>query len=316
MARPLRIEFPGAVYHVTCRGNEKKEIFRDDSDRLKFLDILFESASIYSLKLYCYVLMANHFHMLLETPLGNLGEFMRRFNVTYTGYFNRRHRRVGHLYQGRYKSLLVDKEGYLTVVSRYIHSNPIRISSMKEKNVDEKLKYLRNYQWSSLPGHIDMKRKEAFIDYDVVLAEYGGDSRRGRKNYLKTLREDIAGTLAIKGEVIGQAIVGGQEFAKWVVEEFLDKGKRDRECPPINAISRYYSKEKIVASAEKVLGKSIQWIRSEGGLNRQIVMDALSRIGGLKGREVGDYFGVDYSTVSQGRKRLRERLKTKMQSTR
>jgi hypothetical protein len=179
---------------------------------------------------------------------------------------------------------------------------------MEEKNAEEKLTYLRLYQWSSLPGYIDMKRKEAFIEYDVVLAEYGDDSRRGRKNYLKTLREDIAGALDIKREVIAQAIVGRQEFAKWVVEAFLDKGKRDRECPPVNAISCYYSKEKIVASAENVLGKSIAVIRSEGGLNRQIVMDVLSRIGGLKGREVGDYFGVDYSTVSVSRKRLREKV--------
>jgi len=309
MARPLRIEFPGAVYRVTCRGNEQKAIFRDDADRLRFLAILSESASIYSIRLYCYVLMANHVHMLLETPLGNLGEFMRRFNVTYTGYFNRRHRRVGHLYQGRYKSLVVDKGAYLTIASRYIHLNPLWISSLKRKSADEKITYLKNYQWSSLPGYIDLKRKAAFIDYEVVLAEYGGDTRLGRKNYLNTLREDLAGTLDIKGEVIGQAILGGQDFAKWVAGEFLDKGKRDRVYAAFNTIGRSSTQEKIIASAEKVLGKRIDVIRSEGGLNRQIVMDVLSRIGGLKGREVGDYFGVDYSTVSVSRKRLREKIK-------
>ena len=118
MARPLRIQYPGAVYHVTCRGNERKDIFRNDADRKKMLQILSQSIKIYNVKLYSYVLMKNHFHLLLETTLGNLGEFMRHFNITYTGYFNRRHGRVGHLYQGRYKSILVDRAAYLTILSR------------------------------------------------------------------------------------------------------------------------------------------------------------------------------------------------------
>jgi len=84
MARPLRIEYPGAVYHITCRGNEKKDIFRDNLDRESFLDILIQSQKIYSIRLFAYVLMDNHFHFLIETPLGNLGHFMRRFNITYT----------------------------------------------------------------------------------------------------------------------------------------------------------------------------------------------------------------------------------------
>ncbi len=123
MARPLRIQYPGAVYHVTCRGNERQDIFKDDADRKRFLQILIQSVNIYSVKLFSYVLMSNHFHLLIETPKGNLAEFMRKFNITYTGYYNRRHDRVGHLYQGRYKSILVDKNEYLSILSRYIHLN-------------------------------------------------------------------------------------------------------------------------------------------------------------------------------------------------
>jgi len=126
MARPLRVQYPNAVYHVTCRGNEQKPIFRDDIDRKTLLKKLVQSMDIYTVKLYSYVLMNNHFHLLLETPLGNLGEFMRRFNISYTGYFNYRHKRSGHLFQGRYKSILVDKESYLSILSRYIHLNPVR----------------------------------------------------------------------------------------------------------------------------------------------------------------------------------------------
>ncbi len=142
MARPLRVQYPGAVYHVTCRGNERKEIFRDDKDRSIFIEILGRSTKTYNIRLYSYVLMKNHFHLLLETPLGNLGEFMRHFNITYTGYFNRRHKRSGHLYQGRYKSLVVDKNEYLSVLSRYIHLNPVRINSFMQKTDKEKIDYL------------------------------------------------------------------------------------------------------------------------------------------------------------------------------
>ena len=117
MARPLRIEYPGAVYHVTCRGNERKKIFRDNSDRKRFLEILAMSQKIYNVETFSYVLMENHFHFMLKTALGNLGEFMRHFNISYTSYFNRKHKRSGHLYQGRYKSMLIDSEKYLSMVS-------------------------------------------------------------------------------------------------------------------------------------------------------------------------------------------------------
>ncbi len=125
MARPLRIQYPGAVYHVTCRGNERKDIFKDDADRERFVRILSQAAEIYSIKLCSYVLMTNHFHLLLETPLANLSEFMRNFNITYTGYYNRRHKRVGHL-RGphRVRSLLLTLPVFFATVkpSCRVHS--------------------------------------------------------------------------------------------------------------------------------------------------------------------------------------------------
>ena len=135
MARPLRIQYPGAVYHLTHRGNEKKAIFHDDADRKQFLALLAQSIEIYDVILHSYVLMSNHFHLLAETPLGNLSEFMRHFNITYTSYFNRRYKRSGNLYQGRFKSFLIDKENYLSRVSRYIHLNPVKIKTMNSKTI-------------------------------------------------------------------------------------------------------------------------------------------------------------------------------------
>jgi len=159
MARPLRIQYPGAVYHITCRGNDRKNIFRDNIDRQKLLEILVHSLMAYKVKLFSYVLMDNHFHLLIETPLGNLSEFMRQFNITYTSYYNRRHKRIGHLYQGRYKSILVDKEAYLSVLSRYIHLNPVKVRGMIKLPIEERIKKLKGYSWSSLNGCLNVNRR-------------------------------------------------------------------------------------------------------------------------------------------------------------
>ncbi len=307
MARPLRIQYSGAVYHVTCRGNERKEIFKDDRDRKRFLEILAYSSKIYNIKIFSYMLMENHFHLLIETPLGNLGEFMRHFNITYTGYYNRRHNRVGHLYQGRYKSILVDKESYLSILSRYIHLNPIRIKVTEQKTDEEKIQHLRNYTWSSLPGYINKGEREQFVDYAMVLEEYGGANDRGRLAYKKRIYDDISKKLEIRDKVIGQSIIGGEEFIRWVKEELL-KRQKDRECPSLREIRRYRAKEKIIETIEKESGKGLEEIKREKGSIRQIVMDLLYRIGGLKGVDIGELIGVDYSTVSQGRKRLREKI--------
>jgi len=212
MARPLRIQYPGAVYHITCRGNERKDIFKDDIDRKTFLNLLIASSKIYRIKIYSYVLMTNHFHLLIETPIGNLSEFMRQFNITYTSHYNRRHNRTGHLYQGRYKSVLVDKDMYLAVLSRYIHLNPVKIKKMKEITEREKLRYLKNYKWSSLPGYINRRAKQQIIDYTLILKEYGGDNDKARRAYKEMLSIDLSTRPEIKEKIVGQSILGSEKF--------------------------------------------------------------------------------------------------------
>src|SRR3972149_2645148 len=126
MARPLRIEYPGAVYHVTTRGNAQADIYLDDTDREKFLEILGQICDRYHWHCYAYCLMGNHYHLVIETPAGNLARGMRQLNGNYTQTFNRQHRRAGHLFQGRYKAILVDKDSYLLEVIRYVLLNPVR----------------------------------------------------------------------------------------------------------------------------------------------------------------------------------------------
>ncbi len=304
MARPLRIQYPGAVYHVTCRGNEKKAIFRDDADRRRFLRILQQSLTTYTVTLYSYVLMTNHFHLLLETPRGNLGEFMRAFNITYTGYFNRRHHRIGHLYQGRYKSLLVEKGVYLAVLSRYIHLNPVRLKSMETLPIQDKLRHLLHYPWSSLAGYLHQSNTPTFLDYRTVLSEYGTDTDKARNAYREALVGDLGQGKDLKESIIGQSLMGGEAFIGWVKQTFT-AGAGDRETPGYRALRRHRADGEILTAIEHETGKDVDALKSEKGTRRRIAMELLYRAGGLTGPEIGAIFGVDYSTVSQERKRLR-----------
>ncbi|MFN3532173.1 MAG: transposase [Candidatus Brocadia sp.] len=308
MARPLRIEYENALYHVTCRGNERKTIFRDSHDKKVFLELLKDGLKTYNIILYCYVLMVNHFHLLLETPLANLSEFMRWFNITYTSRHNRRHKRTGHLYQGRYKSILVEKKTYLHILSRYIHLNPIRTKQEGKLPLSEKRKYLRNYAWSSLLGYIDETRRNSMIDYARILESYGGDNKKGRGLYWETICNDLSAGIDIKEKIVGGSLLGSDTFINQVRDKYLPP--KSREIPAVHQLKKYIAKEKIIDALCKEMNKSFDEIKKERGILRQIAMDLLYRVGGLSGTEIGEMMGVDYSTVSVGRKRLREKLKS------
>ena len=164
MARHLRVEFPGAIYHVAVRmlGNWKKEenlLFEDDADRERFLDRLADRVEQYNIRLYLYCLLTNHIHLVFETPEGNCSKFMQSLSTAYTVYFNLRHDRHGHLLDGRYKAKLVDGDQYLLALSRYVHLNPVHVGGMKNKPMEEKIRHLRQYRWSSYPSYIGGARR-------------------------------------------------------------------------------------------------------------------------------------------------------------
>ena len=193
MARQLRIQYPGAFYHVTCRGNERQVIFRDRTDYEIFLESLADFLSVHNVSLLAYVCMANHFHLFLTTPDGNLSEFMRCFNISYTSAFNRRHNRSGHLYQGRYKSFLIDADSYLKEVSRYIHLNPVRIKKFACKPVKERIQILSEFKYSSFSGYVNMKKRVGFISYNMVLDCFAGIPLKGEEytgsSYIRVLKK-------------------------------------------------------------------------------------------------------------------------------
>ncbi|MHC4446855.1 MAG: transposase, partial [Planctomycetota bacterium] len=163
MARPPRIEFAGALYHVMSRGNERRAIVRDDADRSERLEWLRRTVVTYGWRLHSFVLMTNHEHLFVETPEPNLSAGMRFLNGSYAGYFNRRHRRVGHLFQGRFKSHLVETSGHYSSLSRYIHLNPF-VARLVTK--------VEAYLWSSYPGYHRATKALPWVVYECVLGEF------------------------------------------------------------------------------------------------------------------------------------------------
>ena len=307
MARPLRIQFENAYYHVTCRGNDRQDIFSSDADRLAFLDLLGRSADIYQTEILAYVLMNNHFHLLVKTPRGNLQEFMRHFNISYTAWFNRRHRRSGHLYQGRYHSLLIDADNYLKEVSRYIHLNPVKIKQVSSKDLPVKRKALRSYAWSSMSGYESPRARKPFLRVEEVLDYFGGDMSSGRRSYARYVEQGLATDLENPLELgKGHGIIGERDFVDAVRNRYLPPAIKVRELPAAKKISGRVEPELIVATVCTVLKIGRDDLLKNGyrGYGRGLLMEMLYRYGGMKQPEIGAMLGIDYSAVSVGRKRF------------
>ena len=312
MARALRIQYPGAFYHVTCRGNERRDIFLGKPDQEVFLEKLASSSDTYNVPILAYVLMANHFHLLLTTPDGNLSEFMRHFNISYTAFFNKRHNRVGHLYQGRYKAFLVDADNYLLEVSRYIHLNPIRIKSLQKKDAKENQAALMSYKASSLPGFLFKKKRRNFVNYGFVLDYMGGDNSKGRKRYgafvAKGLTQDLDNPLAL-GK--GSGIVGDEGFVQWIKDTFVRQKKGQREQPALRELKKVFSPEELMDHFFRLSGERKDDVLTKGKNSdgRAMLMELLYRFSRITQPRIGEMVGgVDYSAVSQARSRLWKKL--------
>lgn len=308
MARPLRIDYPDAYYHVTCRGNERKNIFRDDQDRSVFLERLCVSLEIYTVRLHAYVLMDNHFHLIVQTPKGNLSELMRHFNVSYTGFYNRRHRRTGHLYQGRFKAIVVDADNYLLELSRYVHLNPVRIASIQRLGIKEQLRYLQNYPWSSLGGYFSYAERKRWVVYDEVLGQVGGS----RQSYSRFVEEGLQrGYLTPWENLQGQVVLGKEGFWEKLKKPWVKESGSTKEQPSLRGLLRIEPEEILKEAAGYFKLRPEELSRKRGGYQdrRALVMELMHRYGGIKQEQIGKICGdVDYTLVSRERRRLRENM--------
>ncbi len=306
MARPLRIQYAGAFYHIMCRGNQGNTIYIDTADRRKFLELLAESVEIYEVTLFAYVLMQNHFHLILQTQRPNLSEFMRRFNICYTGWFNYHHGIYGHLYQGRYKSLLIDADNYLLKLSRYVHMNPLRRRKLESRKFPAAWQALQQYEWSTLPGYIRTSKILDFVNYDMILDMIGG--RRAYKKFLVDgLKKDIKNPLH---DVKYQTILGSNTFAQRIKQTHTDE-VTPREQPAYRKIGKVTITPDIII---EVVAKNLEMSRADllrpnrNGVGRGILSELLYRFGALTLREIGGLLGVDYSSIYKSRQRLKKQM--------
>ena len=214
MARPLRIEFPGALYHLTSRGNARQPIFLDDEDRRAFLERLGEVVDSHHWDCHCYCLMTNHFHLLVETPEPNLSRGMRRLNGQYSQRFNRRHDRVGHILQGRFTGILVEREAHLLELARYVVLNPVRAGMVASAE---------DYPWSSLRATLGLAPVPSWLRLEGLLARFGSRSR-----YREFVREGLGARSPWTG--LRGALLGSDEFVERLTGR-LDRKASESEFP-------------------------------------------------------------------------------------
>lgn len=186
----------------------------------------------------------------------------------------------------------------------YIHLNPVRIKALEKTDPREKYKRLKSYPWSSLSGYLNKRKKQHFVSYTLVLADFGGDTDKARKGYRKALIEEMIQGKGLSDQIIGQSVIGGEKFIAWVTEKYLSE-ENDGEAPAHRAIKRHGTKNEIIRSIVLQTGKTFELIKTEKGTLRRIMMDLLYRHSGMTNPEIGQLFDVDYSAVSQERRRLR-----------
>ena len=296
MARPARVEYPGALYHVITRGNNRRPVFKDDHDRSAYLKTLFQYCEQKEVELLCYCLLTNHIHLLLRTPQSNLSKMMQPFQTSYTVYFNRRHKHTGHVFEQRYKAFLVDQDNYLLQVSRYIHLNAVGARLVERP---------RDYCWSSYGAY--MKEGKALgLSRALILDQFGKTEQRRISGY----RDFVEGGLK-RGEkwselpVIRQAFVGDEDFADEAVEKV--KGA-------LSTLGRYRLQNivrgvcTVTGLGRAELGRAGKEAHTQKG--REMLMYLARRHSDASLVDIASYLGVrDISTVSHGVKRAERRIK-------
>lgn len=272
MARPLRLEFPGAVYHLTARGNARQSIYRDEADQQRFLELLGAVCDRFNWRAHVYCLMGNHYHLVIETPEANLARGMRQLNGVYTQAFNRRHRKVGHLFQGRYTAILVDKNKYLLELARYVVLNPVRARMVKSAG---------QWPWSSYRAMIGKGEAPAWLDLDWILSQFSNRRHEARQRFVRFVAEG-KDQPKIWQHLRGQIYLGDENFVK-KLHSRVTAGDRLKEVP---------------RAQRRPDPHPLEHYRRHARDPRQ-AMAAAYQSGGYTLAQIAKHFNVHYSTVSR-----------------
>jgi len=278
MARPLRLELAGGLYHVTSRGDRREAIFLNDADRLVWLEVFAQTCKRFNWICHAWCLMDNHYHIVVETIEGNLAQGMRHLNGVYTQTFNRTHKRVGHVFQGRYKAIIVEKDGYLLELARYVVLNPLRAGMVKD---------IADWHWSSYAAMLGTQAAPEWLQTDWILGQFSSQRRRAINLYIDFVRAGV-GLPSVWEQLSGQVFLGSDRFLKRM-QAMSDKATigeipRAQRRPVAKPLDYYQTKHRDAKAA----------------------MIAAYATGDYTLQAIADHFGVHYATVSRAVKKGEE----------
>ena len=293
MGRPLRIEFPGAHYHVTTRGNERKEVFKSRRDREKFLYYLESAVMRYGAVIHAYCLLNNHYHLLMETPSGNLSQIMQHINGAYTNYFNTKRKRSGHLFQGRFKAILIEADEYVTELSRYIHLNPVRAGMVKRPE---------EYPWSSYRDYAGERSTPEWLKTGLVLGYFGNKGSDARGNYRKFVEDLLDKEYdSPLNAVVAATMLGCAEFIQEIAERHIEGKQMDRDLPALRSFTNRPSMDTITQVVKSFVG-------AQARLAEKTCIYLSHKYSGAKLKEIGERFGIGQSAVTQASRRFAKQV--------
>ena len=307
MARPLRIDVPDGVYHVTSRGLERRAVVRDDRDRTRWLDLLAEVATRCDWRVLAWALMGNHFHLYLRTPNADLSAGMHDLNSGYATGFNRRHGRMGPLLQGRFKAVLVERGYHAWELSRYIHLNPVRAGLAARPEA---------YPWSSCAAYLGRRAPPQWLAWQEVLCEHGRTLRAARREYVRFLAEGLAARIESPlRDAVASSILGSASFVERT-RRWLQDRLPDRDVPAARALREHVSVSKIAAEVARVTGVPAECLRQRGRwgndaravavyLSRRLTPRPLAHIGSCFGGVKGSAVAIIVRGIAH--RRMKER---------
>lgn len=275
MSRPLRIELAGGLYHVTSRGDGREAIYFEDGDRLKWLEVLGEVCERFNWRVHAWCQMTNHYHLVIETPEANLAQGMRQLNGVYTQHVNRAHKRVGHVFQGRYKAILVERDSYLLELARYVVLNPVRAGMVKGP---------RQWRWSSYRSMVSSTEAPSWLVTDWILGQFGQVRARAVQKYIDFVRSGL-GLPSIWQHLQGQIYLGSEAFVKRMQQLSAESASDTR----IAEVPRAQRRPKVLPLE----------VFTSRHAKRNAAMAAAFGSGGYSLAQIAEHFGVHYSTVSR-----------------
>lgn len=299
MARHLRLSFENATYHITARGNRKEKIFYSDKDKGIFLHKMKETLEKYSIICYAYCLMNNHYHLFIKTPLANIADGIHYLNTSYSNWFRAKYKIVGPVFQGRYKSIIVDEDSYSLILSVYIHLNPVRAGIANN---------IKEYPWSSFLDYIGRREPLNRLDVAPILNQLDNDLIEARKKYERFVLENI--DMKSPLENLYKNVALGDELFRKRIDEKIKAIGRKREIPETKFVESYTPDEIINEISKNLkIEKSEIFKKQKGNMHRQLALYLIERHTPMSLGEIGRLFDMDYAAVSQAVKRFEDKTK-------